>query len=236
MWVHHDIMLNAYPLCMDWVSHCDGRKGNFAAVGQMDGNIDLWDLNVTDAMRPALTLGDGDFEDEEFIPEVVEEDENPRAGKKMKIQGGGWKSTTSGSTKKKKKRFTKAFEAPKTAHSSAVMTLNTNPIKSTILASGSADKTVKLWDLSNGRCVQTFNHHSNKVQCVKWHRTEETILLTAAYDKSVCLLDVRTNLPAARMNLSADAENAIWSEENELYDRKKIEIIYRFVTSLRLVV
>lgn len=32
-----------------------------------------------------------------------------------------------------------------------------------ILASGSADDTVKLWDLTTARCLYTYRHHTNKV-------------------------------------------------------------------------
>ena len=34
------------------------------------------------------------------------------------------------------------------------------------IASGSNDKSVKLWDIRNGRCTSTFNDHDSKVNSV----------------------------------------------------------------------
>jgi periodic tryptophan protein 1 len=45
-----------------------------------------------------------------------------------------------------------------------------------VLASGSADCKVKLWDLFSSKCQSTLEHHSDKVQSVRWHSTEEKIL------------------------------------------------------------
>ncbi|CDI80894.1 MGC83228 protein, related, partial [Eimeria acervulina] len=59
------------------------------------------------------------------------------------------------------------------------------------LASGSADETAKVWDLSTGSCLATYKFHENKVQAVLWHPSEASMLATASYDKTVRLIDVR---------------------------------------------
>lgn len=65
-----------------------------------------------------------------------------------------------------------------------------NPFRH-ILASASADQSVKIWDMQSPACVQTLTHHTDKVQTLKWHPIEEPILLTAAYDKTLAVIDVR---------------------------------------------
>ncbi|KAL1979065.1 hypothetical protein VTN96DRAFT_7156 [Rasamsonia emersonii] len=50
IYVHHDIMLPAIPLCLEWLDLPVGRSsegrttGNFVAVGTMDPDIEIWDL------------------------------------------------------------------------------------------------------------------------------------------------------------------------------------------------
>lgn len=54
LWVHHDILLSAYPLCTSTVL-LDGQC--FIAVGSFDSAIELWDPHVEDVMEPTLCLG-----------------------------------------------------------------------------------------------------------------------------------------------------------------------------------
>jgi periodic tryptophan protein 1 len=53
-----------------------------------------------------------------------------------------------------------------------------------MLASASADTTVKLWDLSRAACLRSFAHHADKVQSAVWNPAESTVLLTGAFDKT----------------------------------------------------
>merc|ERR1711871_358966 len=70
-----------------------------------------------------------------------------------------------------------------------------------------------------GKCVSTFTHHTDKVQSVRWHTKEESLLLTGGYDKTLQLLDVRQNTPSFVLNLSADAEATQWhdTDDNKLF-------------------
>src|SRR5436305_2142400 len=63
LYVHHDIMLPAIPLCVEWIDIPVGKgaesrtNGNFAAVGTMSPEIEIWDLDVVDNMYPNAILG-----------------------------------------------------------------------------------------------------------------------------------------------------------------------------------
>jgi periodic tryptophan protein 1 len=71
-----------------------------------------------------------------------------------------------------------------------------------VLASGSADFSVKVWDMTTRACSHTFTHHSDKVQCVQWHPVEAWLLATGSFDGTVCLLDCRSAQVSMRMSIS----------------------------------
>jgi len=100
----------------------------------------------------------------------------------------------------------------KKGHTGAVITMHLCPQNPSVLASGSEDKTVRLWDLSSGSCVTKLSHHNEKVQSVKWHPIEAGILMTSSYDKTVAITDQRQGISSsASIKLTHDPESAIWS-------------------------
>mmetsp|Transcript_38493 Transcript_38493/g.99488 ORF Transcript_38493/g.99488 Transcript_38493/m.99488 type:complete len:458 (-) Transcript_38493:41-1414(-) len=178
MYVHHEIMLSAYPLCVEWLtSAASAVDGNFGVVGAIDHTIQIWDLNDLDPMEPVLSVGP-----------------TPKAPK--------------GKTKKK----SRAPAAERRAHEGPVLCLNGSTFNRSVLASGSADETLKVWDVAANSCVHTYTHHSSKVQCVRWHPTEAGVMLSAAFDRRLGLLDVRQTSQVATTKLPAEAESAIWSQ------------------------
>lgn len=78
-------------------------------------------------------------------------------------------------------------------HTDAIMCLSLNPHQNEYLASGSADCTVRVWDIDELACKATFqNLHSDKVQVVEWNRVNESLMLSGGYDGKLNVLDVRT--------------------------------------------
>ena len=59
----------------------------------------------------------------------------------------------------------------------------------TKVASGSNDKTVKLWDVTSGECLQTLEGHSSRVKSVSFS-PDGTKVASGSYDKTVKLWDV----------------------------------------------
>ncbi|CRK13590.1 hypothetical protein BN1723_017352, partial [Verticillium longisporum] len=134
LYVHHDIMLPAIPLCVEWLDIPVHKQGvekdataNFVAVGTMDPDIEVWDLDTIDCMYPNAILG----------------------------QGG------EGAEEKKKKKKKKA-KANDEYHVDAVLSLAANRKHRNLLASASADKTVKLWDLHTTKCAKSYTYHTDK--------------------------------------------------------------------------
>lgn len=169
LYVHHDVMLPSFPLCVEWLDFRVGNTktddssdvGNFAAIGTFEPEIEIWNIDVVDSVYPDLVLGqrpDGE--------EVV-------------------------SSKKKKKKIQKKINDH--YHVDAVLSLSANRKHRNLLVSGSADTTIKLWDLNTGTAGASFRFHSGKVSAVQWCPTDSTVLLSGGYDRQAIVSDLRIN-------------------------------------------
>lgn len=210
LYVHHDIMLPAIPLCLEWLDLPVGKDagerttGNFVAVGTMDPDIEIWDLDIVDCMYPNAILGQGGAEESNV--------------------------DVASAKKKKSKKKNKKPKANDAYHVDAVLALAANRQHRNLLASGSADKTVKLWDLHTTTCAKSYTHHTDKVCALDWHPKESTVLLSGSYDRTVVAADMRApDAPAARWGVETDVENVRWDihDPNYLYVTTEGGMVYR---------
>ena len=195
LYVHHDVMLPAVPLCVEWVTARPNRRnetGNFAAVGTMEPDIELWDLDVVDGMYPSAVLG-------QSSQAIAEPPSDPVTKKERKI---------------KSKKANTAY------HVDSVLALAASRQHSNLLASASADKTIKLWDLNTCTAAQSYSHHTDKVCALAWHPTQTSVLLSGSYDRTIVAADMRA--PEAlnpRWAVESDVEQVRWDphDENRFY-------------------
>ncbi|CAN0853896.1 Uncharacterized WD repeat-containing protein C17D11.16 [Linum grandiflorum] len=169
-YIHHDIILSAFPLCLAWLD-CPikgGEKGNFIAVGSMEPAIEIWDLDMINEVRPSAVLGG---------IAVAEAPAQYREG----------------------------------SHTDSVLGLAWNKQFRNVLASASADKKVKIWDVATERCSTTMEDHTDKVQAVAWNHHDPQILLSGSFDRSVVMKDCRNPThPGIRWSVTADVESLAW--------------------------
>lgn len=205
LYVHHDVMLPAIPLCVEWVGTRPGQEssdgGNFAAVGTMDPDIELWDLDLVDCMYPNAVLG----QSSQGMPEGPEP-----------------------STKKKKKKSKKANDA---YHVDSVLSLAANRQHRNLLASASADATIKLWDLNTCTAAHSYAHHTDKVCALAWHPTQSSVLLSGSYDRTVAAADMRApGAKVPRWGVESDVEQVKCDphDENKFYVSTENGILHCF--------
>ena len=204
LYVHHDLMLPNFPLCLEWLDFPPVASsktatpgfGNYIAVGTLDPEIEIWSLDVLEAMYPASVLG---------RPETTKAHVPTAVG-----------------TGKKKRKKTKHRTPEKGYHVDAVLGLSWNKAQRNLLASASADRTVKLWDLSrspvaNGEggdneagAIRSFDVHKDKVQAVQWNAAEPSVLLTGSYDRTVRTFDSRAPTGGVGAAVGSDVEALRW--------------------------
>nr|XP_034311300.1 transducin beta-like protein 3 [Crassostrea gigas] len=81
----------------------------------------------------------------------------------------------------------------KAIHISPVLTMDFD-VSSTLLASGSSDTTIKLWDIDKQYCTHNLKGHTGVISIVKFHPDNEKLqLFSAADDYKVKVWDLRTS-------------------------------------------
>lgn len=76
-------------------------------------------------------------------------------------------------------------------HQDAINALSFNPASEYVLATGSADKSIGIWDLRNLKSkLHALVGHNDSVTSLAWHPFEEAILGSSSYDRRVVFWDL----------------------------------------------
>lgn len=57
LYVHHELILASYPLCIEWLPVLNQKKCNMIIVGTFLPAIEIWDLNKEEC-EPDIVLGE----------------------------------------------------------------------------------------------------------------------------------------------------------------------------------
>ena len=158
----------------------------------MEPGIELWDLDVLDAVEPVACLGG----------------QAKAAADGMDVDDAPQPTSASKKKKKKKKRAPALIDS---SHTDAVLGLAWNREFRNVLASASADTTVKVWDIATQQCQHTLEHHRDKVQALQWNPTQHATLLSGGFDRQAAVVDMRTPDGSPMVvPVSADVEAVAW--------------------------
>ncbi|XP_022880793.1 uncharacterized WD repeat-containing protein C17D11.16-like [Olea europaea var. sylvestris] len=134
----------------------------------------------------------------------------------LDIMGAVQPSFVLGGTIEKKRGKKKIIKYATGSHTDSVLELAWNKEYRNILASGSADKLAKIWDVTTRKCNLTMDHHTNKVQAVAWNRFAPQVLLTGSFDCSVVMKDSRIPSHSGfKWSVTAEVESLAWDPHTE---------------------
>ncbi|OBZ84546.1 putative WD repeat-containing protein C17D11.16 [Choanephora cucurbitarum] len=175
IYVHHDIMLPSFPLCLEWLDfHSSSEKidattsGNYVAIGTFEPDIEIWDLDTVDVMFPETILGHTDktkkrskkVNDKYHVDAIMDLSWNKNhrnfllsssADGTVKL----WDLTTS--------QCVQSYHH----HQDKVQSVAWHPTEATVFLSGSYDKTVCVLDARSPNQVTRWSLSSD-VESLRW--------------------------------------------------------------------
>ncbi len=145
-YVHHDILLPAFPLALAWMDVDPSgvrERANMVAVASMEPGIEIWDLDVLNAVEPACTLGGYEAPSTSAPAAAAEDDAEDEQMDEAAAKAKRLAKKKAAKKKKAKQRKAKPV-LREGSHSDAVLGLSWNREYRNVLASASADTTVKV--------------------------------------------------------------------------------------------
>lgn len=77
------------------------------------------------------------------------------------------------------------------AHRMPILCMQYDPT-GTLVATGSSDRSVRVWDIVKGHCTHSFTKHTDIVKTVLFHPDPQKLqLFSTSEDNSICMYDLR---------------------------------------------
>ncbi|XKL60714.1 hypothetical protein PGB90_007771 [Kerria lacca] len=192
MYIHHDLILKAPPLCIEWLFlDSNSEYNNICAVGSMKSVIEFWDLDVMNCVEPIFKLG-----------RSKKRNPDKNYGHTDAVLSIAWNTElthilSSGSVDCKTLLWDLDEGKVSTeinVFSDKVQTLLFNPHSPFYLLTGCADGYMRNFDC---RVYNKFNkiNLSSSVESIVWDINNEFCCFAGTSNGKIYYLDFRTNMP-----------------------------------------
>jgi periodic tryptophan protein 1 len=205
LFLHHDILLQTYGLCVEWMNFdkMSETPGNFCAVGTFDPFIEIWDIDVIDALEPVLVLGDpnngGKKKKKKQMKKEVANGTGPHTGA---ILGLAWHkqhknilaSSSDDNTVKIWDLNTAGVKMTLNHHNEPVQSVRWHFKEANILLTGSFDKRCCVMD-STSKSLIDF-HVSSGIESLSWNPHALNQFIVSTEEGKIFCFDIRNNKKA----------------------------------------
>ncbi|GBP18494.1 Periodic tryptophan protein 1 homolog [Eumeta japonica] len=238
-YVHHDILLPWFPLCIEWLSHdpSDPNPGNLCALGGMDPVIQVWDLDIENCLEPAFKLGKKPNKKKKI----------KRVGHKDPVLDLSWNKNFTGSADNTVLLWDLDQGAPHTKldyFNDKVQSLVFHPLEAQTLLSGCCDGVARVidcrtsdahrawpgpgeiervvWDVHNPYCFAVSNNEG-KVSYIDCRQTDP-LWSISAHEKEVTGLLISEQCAGLMVTVSTDGKMKTWDIKKLVYSKLLIDL------------
>ena len=195
LYVHHDIALSSFPLSLEWIPFKNNLKCNYALVGSFNPGIEIWNLDIMDAIEPEIILGLNP--ESKNKSKISVSDELYHTDSVMSICLNNANTNYVASSGADKKVLIWDLNASPTCastcykeHSDKVQSVKWNKIEENLLVTGSFDKTIKIFDTRVNKSVFTYKVNSD-IECIDWSVKDKYKMLFSFEDGRIQLFDLQ---------------------------------------------
>ena len=198
LFVHHDIVLSSFPLSLEWIPYKNNSKCNYALVGSFTPGIEIWNLDIMDAIEPEIILGLNT--ESKNKPKNISEDLYHTDAVMSICLNTANSNFVASSGADKKILIWDLNSSPSSAstcykdHTDKVQSVKWNKIEENLLVSGSFDKTIKIFDTRVNKSVFTYKVNSD-IECIDWSVKDKYKMLFSFEDGRIQLFDLKKLAP-----------------------------------------
>ncbi|CAD5217944.1 unnamed protein product [Bursaphelenchus xylophilus] len=214
-YVHHDYPVSAPILCMEHIKYDPGvedRKGNLLAVGTMNPVIELWDLDIVNAVKPLGTLG-------ETQKKGRKKRDGSGQGHKDAVLSLAWNREAdhllaSGGADEIVVLWDldEAKPAQNIRLDGMVQTLDWQPGQASVILSGTRSGKVQINDCQSNQVIELFEDKNIEIEKVHWDRFNENKLFVLGSDGVLRYFDAKNPKTVLCEAKCHEAEGAVFSQ------------------------